>query len=340
MKDAKLPWAVLLVVWVAVPDARVQAQPLDAVGNRAAAIAAFVAVADDASAVAWNPAGLVFGPIFNVSFGLGRSTSGPDDPPAFPARAGRAGTSLVTLGLPPLGLFYLRQSSRAILTRSPAAGSSPDREDRQVLLRSVVTSSVGATVLQSLGEYVTFGATARLIRGAVGSDLGVVSRWADGFDRAGQVDTESSTAFDLDGGVIVAAGHLRAGLVVRNLLEPTFEGRRGETATLRRHARVGAAWGDEWPGTPRTIVAVDLDATRVEQPDGDRRNVAGGVERWVRDRRLGLRGGLRASTVGPARPIVSGGASYAVRAGTFVDAYVARGRNQDRGWGVGVRVAY
>ena len=45
------------------------AQGLEAVGNRAAAMTAFVAVADDASAVVWNPSGLAQGPFFNLSLG-------------------------------------------------------------------------------------------------------------------------------------------------------------------------------------------------------------------------------------------------------------------------------
>ena len=52
-------------------------QGLETLGSRAAAMAAFVAVADDASAVVWNPAGLVSGPLFNITLGLGRTTDAP-----------------------------------------------------------------------------------------------------------------------------------------------------------------------------------------------------------------------------------------------------------------------
>src|SRR5688500_2265323 len=94
----------LLAAFVAPAVAR--AQGLESLGNRATAMAAFVAVADDTSAVAWNPAGLVSGPIFNISVDFGRSTSIPDGPPQFPGQAGRVGATLLAIGTLPLGLAF------------------------------------------------------------------------------------------------------------------------------------------------------------------------------------------------------------------------------------------
>ena len=125
----------------------------------------------------------------------------------------------------------------------------------------------------------------------------------------------------------------------RNVSEPTFDEGSGNELTIRRHALVGMAWGDRWPGQARTIVAADADTTRVLAVDGERRDVAVGAERWV-GQRLSVRAGVRGSTVGDARPVVSGGASYAIRAGTFVDGFVGVGNRDTHTWGVGVRVAF
>ena len=79
------------------------AQPLDQLGNRASALGAFVAVADDASAAVWNPAGLINGPIFNVLLDFGRTT-GDLRPSPVSSEAGQFGHTLLALGVPPLGL--------------------------------------------------------------------------------------------------------------------------------------------------------------------------------------------------------------------------------------------
>ena len=302
-------------------------------------MAAFVAVADDGSAVVWNPAGLVFGPLFNLSLGFGRTTSQSDELPRFPAEAGRQLNTLITLALPPLGVSYTRISSLAVEPRSPAVVGTGDRQEEQVLLRSVVTSALGVTVLQSLGDYVTVGATLKVVRGGAERAISTVGSWEEGFNRAESLERSGSTKADADLGAMFAWRTVRAGLVVRNVSEPTFDGGSIDELTVRRHARVGVAWGDRWPGQARTIVAADADTTRVLAVDGERRDVAVGAERWL-GQRLSVRAGVRGSTVGDARPVVSSGASFAVRAGTFVDAFVGVGDRDTRTWGVGVRVAF
>jgi hypothetical protein len=134
---------------------------------------------------------------------------------------------------------------------------------------------------------------------------------------------------------------VRAGVVVRNVTEPSFgDDQRGVAVALERHARVGMAWGDRWPGLANTIVAIDADLTRVRDAMGERRDVAIGAERWLRNRRIGVRGGVRASTVSETRPVATAGFSYAIRSGTYVDAYVARGTEDQRAWGIGARLTY
>jgi hypothetical protein len=299
-----------------------------------------VAVADDASAVAWNPAGLVVGPFFNVSLGIGRSTKTTADEPRFPAVGGRRGHLLLVLGVPPLGLSYQRETFEAVVTRSPAAVETPGRQDEQVFVRSVTTNALGATVLQSLGDYITVGGTLKVVRGGAAAGTGTIPSWDEGFEAAGRLGQPSRTALDADIGAIVAAGRYRAGLVVRNAGAPTLTRDGDEVVRLRRHGRVGVAWGDRWPGQARTIAAVDVDLTRVTDVSGDRRDVAVGGERWARNGRLGLRAGVRASTVGAARPVVSGGMSFAVRSGTYVDGHLGRGHEGLTAWGLAIRVSY
>ena len=67
---------------------------------------------------------------------------------------------------------------------------------------------------------------------------------------------------------------------------------------------------------------------------------AAGVETWWWRERLGIRGGLRGSTVGEARPVVAGGVSAAVRSGVYVDAHLARGDEDGHTWSVGARVVF
>jgi hypothetical protein len=290
---------------------RSAAQPLDQLGNRASALGAFVAVSDDASAVVWNPAGLINGPIFNILVDFGRTTAD-RRPAAGSAEAGRFGHSFLALGVPPLGLSYSRGRQTAVVQLD-------GRQDNQVVLRSMVTSHLGVTVLQSVADGLTVGATLKLVHGSL--------------------NDEGRTTGDADLGALFSAGRMRAGIVARNVTSPTFDA--GPVSmTLERHVRVGAAWGDSWPGIARTIVSVDADLTRVAHVSGDRRDVAAGAERWFRRQTIALRGGLRASTVDRARPVASVGGSVAVRSGMYVDVAAARGRDNDARWSVSARLMY
>jgi hypothetical protein len=135
---------------------------------------------------------------------------------------------------------------------------------------------------------------------------------------------------------------MRVGAVVRNVTEPAFGEEDGPDGrmSLVRHVRAGVAWADRWPGISATVLSLDADLTRVPHPAGERRDVALGAERWLAGRRLAVRGGLRASTVGETRPVVSVGGSYALRQGMYVDAFAARGTTHERAWGIAARVTY
>src|SRR5512132_2607441 len=109
------------------------AQSFDDVGIRAVGMAgAFVAVADDASASFWNPAGLATGPFFSMSIEYNGRDLIPE--PAShsldPARG--HSTTAVFLGTPPLGISYVRQ--RFTETRPvevQPTGREADRNDEE-----------------------------------------------------------------------------------------------------------------------------------------------------------------------------------------------------------------
>jgi hypothetical protein len=340
--DARMRRAGLLLgaaIFLITPH-RTSAQGLETLGTRAAALGAFVAVADDASAVVWNPAGLVSGPILNIMVDVGRVATHPPDPPAPPDEAKETAITLVALGTTPVGFAYYRIEVTTAGTASPAVAGIEGRQDREVFLRTLVTSHLGATVQQSVGDHLTLGATVKLVRGHVGGANRMVSSWEEALDAAERLESNEVNRGDVDIGAMVSAGRMRAGVVVRNVTEPTFGEDEGMPLTLSRHGRVGIAWGDRWPGVARTIVALDVDVTDVPQAGGERRDVAMGIERWVRGHRVGLRGGARVSTAGDARPMVSVGATFALRPGMFADAYVAGGTSDERAWGIAARLSY
>jgi hypothetical protein len=208
-------------------------------------------------------------------------------------------------------------------------------------VRTISTTHLGATVQQSIGRFLTLGATVKLVRGGVGQASRSLSTWEQAIDLAESLETRGTSRGDVDAGAMVSAGPVRAGVLVRNVTEPTFgEGGTTQSATLPRQVRVGLAWGEGWPGISATVIAFDADVTRVPHPAGERRDVAVGIEQWVRRRLIGVRGGVRASTVEDARPVMTAGASFALRPGTYVDAYVARGARDGQGWGVAARLTY
>jgi F plasmid transfer operon protein TraF len=310
MTTKRLPdvcWLALALVFLSLPAT---AQSLDELGNRATAMSAFVAVADDASAVAWNPAGLVNGPIFNILLDFGRSPTPKN--PAAPADDEFSNHTLLAAGVPPFGLFYARGHYPAV---EPADG----RKEAQVAVRAMVTSSLGFTVLQSLADGLTVGATVKLVHGSL--------------------NDEGETTGDIDAGALFSRGRMRAGLVARNLTSPTFESSAG-AITIERQVRAGVAWGNKWPGTADTIVSFDADLTRVPHVSGERRDLAAGAEKWFRHQTLAVRGGVRASTVDGARPVASAGGSIAVRSGFYVDVAAAGGRADDARWSVAARLMY
>lgn len=297
----------LLALGLALP-VTCRAQPPDAVGIRAQGMAgAFTAVADDATATWWNPAGLASAAYFNAIVEYGR------------ANDGVGGDSRgVAAAFPALGLSYYRITVSEIQPRASTAGSPGDRQDRGTpSVRAVDLSQFGATVGQSIGEHFVVASTLKLVR-------------AEGDTQAG-----------LDVGALAAFNHLRLGVTVRNLSEPTF-GEGDAALRLERQIRVGAALSAPGRGSfGGATFALDGDVLTVATAMGDERRLAGGGEVWFWNRAVGARAGTSASTIGPARTAASAGASLRVHRAIYVDGQLTRGSDATRrGWGVALRVTF
>jgi len=165
-------------------------------GVRAAGMGgAFTALADDASAVYWNPGGLASGAFFSLVL----DRNGRDD----------ASAGLIALGTPPLGISYYR-------TASGRAGDSD---------RSLVAHHAGVTFVQSLADRLSIGGTLKVVRGTVeragapasssnkvDADIGVLA--AGGLGRIGlTVHNLAAPSFrDATGGEVTLERRVRAGI--------------------------------------------------------------------------------------------------------------------------------
>ena len=311
------------------------AQPFEVVGTRALGMGgAFVAVADDATAVFWNPAGLATGALASlVAEGVTRDAG----PEAADGRASRRSAALVALGVPALGLSYYRIRSTEAALAPPVAGSRTVRKEGEtppIALGDLVTHHAAVTLLQSVGGGVTVGTSLKLVHGTAAelvsagdleSLLKVVRR------HGGRADN----TFDLDVGAMLDLREVRLGLSARNLRAPAFETASGGRVALSRQVRAGVAFVPD----SSTTIALDLDLTETDSRVGGRRMVAAGAERWLARRRVGIRGGVRFDTVGASEPVASAGFSVGLTRSLWVDGFASRGGGAGAlGWGMSVRV--
>jgi len=321
-----------------------EAQGFELVGARARGMGgAFVAVADDASATWWNPAGLPSTLIFDGVADLAALNSIPDRPIEDASTAGQDRALLVAAAFPVAALSYTRVHQWR-LEPVPTAGPSAGREEggRVPAAQSLLTQHFGVSLAQSLGDAVVVGVTARLVRGGVSSARLVGASIDEAFDRAADATRASATTGDVDAGVLVRLARVRIGLSARNLAAPTFTGLDGVSWTLDRRVRAGVAVvaDADRAGRQSWVVAADADLTRDDQVAGTWRGVGAGIERWMAGRRVAVRGGVEASTAGAARTAATCGVSVAVPGGFFLDVAGVAGAQRRRGWGLSAHVMF
>lgn len=153
---ARIACSAAILLALAQPAA---AQLYESVGTRAKGMAgAFVAVADDATATWWNPAGLASGPYFSSVIEYGRT----DDPSAERSRG-------AAVTVPSFGLSVYRLQLSQIRPPSSTAPPPSDRQDSGAL------SMFGATVGQSIGNAVVVASTFKIdhVEGDTHADLDV-----------------------------------------------------------------------------------------------------------------------------------------------------------------------
>jgi hypothetical protein len=307
------------------PQAAAAQPTFEVTGERALGMGgAFVAVADDATATHWNPAGLAVGGPVGMTIGWARLQSGnPDAPPA--AGAWRRSTRLTSIGSLPLGLSF---GSFEMTTLG--AGRLGRTE---VDVRTLRTSRVGATVLQSIADGLVVGATVNYIRGSVISALSTDDSVGDALDRTQDLEGRSRGTVDVDLGIMADLDRVRFGIAWKNLRTPAFGDPSTGVVTLPRQGRLGLA---VLP-TDGLTLAMDLDLDTVDLGGDLRRAFALGGEGHL-GRRLVARTGLRWSLVGDRRLSASVGMSVALRRGLWLDGHYAQGRlDEVREFGVALR---
>jgi hypothetical protein len=329
-----LRWALSVALLLTATITSAGAQTFEAVGTRAAGMGgAFVAVADDASAAYWNPAGFASGALFSLVLDRTRAEMKPAG--ALPA-ASRSGL-FMALGAPALALSYYRVRTSAV-DPLPSSTGAP----ASVFASTLVTHQTGATLVQSVAPGVAVGATLKLVRGIASSAVRPASERDSLLKDGGDVMARGSTRFDADLGVMAAFGRLKAGLTVRNATGPSFKTPGGEPLTLERQARAGVAV------TPLAgwTVAADMDLLENAGPSGASatgsasRRFAVGTEGRVH-RKAFVRTGFSANTTGDGAPAISAGASFAATGSVLLDVQVTGGSDKaQRGWGVSARVGY
>ena len=285
-----------------------RAQSYEGVGIRAQGMAgAFVAVADDATASWWNPAGLAT----SLSFA------------DVIVEAGQGGNRGVAFGFPALGLSYYRLHISQIQPQGSTGCAASSRQDLGAVgiglpvPGCVDLDQVGAAVGQSIGDHLVVASTLKLMH------------------------ARSDTRADLDLGAMAAFGAVRLGLTVRDVKPPTFGSGDGAVALARR-VRAGVALIAPPRGRlDRLTVAIDADVTSAPIDARDERRLAGGAEAWILGRRVAVRGGGGMNIVGDGGAFWAFGLSVAPVQRVYLDGAVTRGpvAARDR-WGLDVRVAF
>lgn len=197
------------------------AQSDDSVGVRAQGMAgAFTAVADDASATWWNPAGLgawnssgtAGGSFLNAIVDLAgwHEPSMERDSGGVLTPARRVGIGGFSIASAALGLSYYRlrlSEIQPITSTAPQGGVRQDQGTADVYLRSLVLHQFGATVGQSLGEHLVVGSTLKLVHGRLGA--GMRPAVDASLDQAADLGAAGETHGGIDLGAMATFGEMR-----------------------------------------------------------------------------------------------------------------------------------
>jgi F plasmid transfer operon, TraF, protein len=297
--------AFIVLLFLTLPSS-LSAQTFGGVGTRAEGMGgAFVAIADDASAIYWNPAGVATGTTFDLQGSVAKDK-----------------TVFIGAAVPVFGLGFYRTHQEH---RLPTVSPPDDRENRgsgEVRVGTLTTSNVGVTVVQTIVPGLVIGTTTRLVVGGLETFQG-------------------RTTVDIDAGAMVSAWDIRFGLTARNILEPEFDAE--PAVRIKRQFRVGAALA------PRSLptgvhgpfsLAVDADLTTTPSVFGDKRGAAVGGEYWLAGL-VGVRGGIRWSTLGDSIRAYSGGLTVRLTRSTYAEGQVTKSdESEETLWNIGGRLTF
>ena len=347
MNKIRTPVLALTVLLGLLPASAADAQSFAAAGTRAQGMGgAFVGVADDGTAVYWNPAGLAAGSYFSLVVDAGATRVTPD---GFLTGADKS-NFLIGLSTPALGLGYYRLKAAAVVPPPPLLPIDESLSSRDLSVvaplrvDTLTTHHAGITLVQSITQGVAIGTTFKLVRGTASSayveastaNAALATDLPEGLGQSG-------SRFDMDIGMMASGGPLKVGVTLRNVREPAFETLEpGIELRLERQARAGLSYAiaTNW------LAAADVDLLRSRDAFGERRDVAIGVEGRLVPR-VYIRSGVSLNTVGDenvkdARALAySVGGSYAAKASVFIDGHATvGGERTGSGWGIAARFLY
>ena len=278
------------------------AQTFDAVGVRAQGMGgAFVAVADDASAGWWNPAGLATGAFADVTIEYNQI----DDASTNPISRGTA------FGYPALGLSYYRFPVNQFRLIAPTGDAITSREDEGVL------SQYAISVAQSITRHFVIASTVKVMRAA---------------DSHVEIDAGAMISYG-----VMRIGATVRNLRQVTIATDTGNTLQLERQTRAGIALIGHTPGQ----IETAMVSFDVDLRRTHTVFGEERRVAGGAEIWTKGRTFGLRGGIGTNTIGDSGAALSGGASLALHHGAYIEGQLTGGSDVSRrGWSSGVRLTF